>query len=512
MKTRTQKAKLNMFFSLIQQGITLICGLILPRLMISAFGSDANGAVGSIANFLSYITLLEGGIGAVTRSALYKAFAGKSDEQISAVITETKRLYRKIAISFVVYVLVIACFFKEISHNTTFDFWYSFSLVIVIAIATFAEYFIGITYSLLLQADQCNYIISIFAMASTVLNTVCCVFLISLKCDLILVKLLSSAVFVLKPVLLAVYVKRHYRLKKTNCSEKLLKQKGTAIGQHLAWVLHKNTDVTVLTVFRDLKLVSVYTVYNLVIAQLQNLISSFSSGMEAVFGSMYANGEKENLQKTFGYYETLMSLLSVTVFTTAAVLIVPFVRLYTAGITDADYIHPTFGVMLMVASLLYCMRTPYGYMVIAAGHFKQTRMAAYGEAAINIAVSIVLVIHLGLTGVAIGTVAATLFRFVYYVWYLSRNILDRPAVLWGKRILTNAVTCILIFLLGNRVIQFFSMANYLIWAVTGAIVLLIAGVITFCFNWCLYRTDVKEIMYRGFGKLFKKQGGTNVKT
>ena len=110
MKSRTQKAKLNMFFSLQQQVIAIICGLIVPKLMIKTFGSAQNGAITAIATFLSYITLLEGGIGAVTRSALYKAFANKSQYEISAIITESKRLYRKIAMAFIVYVLVLAVF------------------------------------------------------------------------------------------------------------------------------------------------------------------------------------------------------------------------------------------------------------------------------------------------------------------------------------------------------------------------------------------------------------------
>ena len=58
-KTRTQKAKLNMFFSLLQQGIAFVCGLIVPKMMLNAFGSDAYGTTASIATFLAYITLLE---------------------------------------------------------------------------------------------------------------------------------------------------------------------------------------------------------------------------------------------------------------------------------------------------------------------------------------------------------------------------------------------------------------------------------------------------------------------
>lgn len=502
-KTRIQKAKLNMFFSLIQQGIMFICGLIVPKMMLNAFGSEAYGATSSIATFLAYITLLEGGVGAVTRSALYKALAGKSSEQVSIVITETKSFYRKIAVAFTFYVLIIAFFYKQISHNTVFEYWYSFGLVIVIALSTFAEYFIGISYSLLLQADQMNYIVVIFKIITTVLNTICIVVLTSLRSDILTVKFLSGLLFVIRPILLSLYVRKRYQLSETHPTEKLLKNKKTAMGQHIAYTLHNNTDIAVLTVFKDLATVSVYSVYNMVIAQLQSILSSFSTGMEAVFGNMYANEEKENLEKTFGYYETLLSLLSVIIFSVAAVLIVPFVKIYTSGIKDAQYENQLFAIILIIAAMLYVFRSPYHQMIIAAGRFKETRMAAYGEAIINIVSSIILVIWFGIVGVAIGTVLATLFRFVFYAFYLSKHILHRPVSLWLKRFTINGLMFGCIYIIGQVIVSKQSIGNYLEWAIAGIIITALSGALTFLINLAMYKSDVLAIIHKGFGKKTK---------
>lgn len=492
-----------MLFSLIQQGIAFICGLIVPKLMLNAFGSEIYGATSSIATFLAYITLLEGGVGAVTRSSLYKAFAGKSEEQVSAIITETKSFYRKIALAFIVYVLVIACAFKQISHSSLFGYWYSFSLVIVIALSTFAEYFIGISYSLLLQADQMNYIVVIFKIITTVINTILIVILTSLKCDILTVKLVSGAVFVLRPILLSVCVRKRYNLRNIHLPKKMLINKGTAIGQHIAWTLHNNTDVSVLTIFKDFATVSVYSVYNMVIAQVQSILSSFLSGMEAVFGSMYANNEEDNLQKTFGYYETLISLIGVTLFSITAVMIVPFIKIYTSGLTDAQYENPFFAVMLISAAMLYTFRTPYNQMIVAAGRFKETRMAAYGEAFINIVSSIILVIWLGIAGVAIGTVLATLFRSVFYAVYLSKHVLHRKASLWIKRMIFNIVLFTSVYIIGNHFITGRVMDNYLDWAVAALIITFIAGLLSIGMNWLFYKDDVLAIIHKGLGRLSK---------
>lgn len=123
-----------------------------------------------------------------------------------------------------------------------------------------------------------------------------------------------------------------------------MKQKWEGLGQHLAFYLHSHTDIAVLTIFVDLKAVAVYSVYNMVVAQMQNLSASFSTGMEALFGDMLAKEEQEKLHKTFSYYETLISIVTITLFSACAVLIVPFIRIYTADVADTNYIQPVFAI------------------------------------------------------------------------------------------------------------------------------------------------------------------------
>ena len=189
-----------------------------------------------------------------------------------------------------------------------------------------------------------------------------------------------------------------------------------------------------------------------------------------------------------------------TLFSIAAVMIVPFVKIYTSGITDAQYENQLFAIMLIIASLLYIFRMPYGSMIIAAGRFKETRMAAYGEAIINIATSIVLVIFFGIVGVAIGTVLATLFRSVCYMAYLSKHILHRNISLWIKRIALNAFVFACIYIGGSMIISSCPMNGYLEWAIAAVPISVVAGILTFGINYMVYKDDVLAILKRGFRK------------
>ena len=83
---RSKKAIKNIISSLLQQLTVIICGLILPRAIIGTYGSNVNGLISSITQFLSYITLLEAGIGTVIKSVLYKPIANKDKNQIEKIL------------------------------------------------------------------------------------------------------------------------------------------------------------------------------------------------------------------------------------------------------------------------------------------------------------------------------------------------------------------------------------------------------------------------------------------
>lgn len=77
---------LNMISGLILQLFTLVSGFILPKIILIYFGSEVNGLVSSLNQFLSYITLVEGGITGVIVANLYKPIVDQDNQKISSVL------------------------------------------------------------------------------------------------------------------------------------------------------------------------------------------------------------------------------------------------------------------------------------------------------------------------------------------------------------------------------------------------------------------------------------------
>ena len=104
-----------------------------------------------------------------------------------------------------------------------------------------------------------------------------------------IVKLATAFIFVLRPILQMIYVKKKYNIDLKNVKDDYnIKQKWYGLAQHIAYIVYNNTDVVILTVFTNIVEVSVYSIYMLVVSSIKNIVMSFSSGIDAIFGNMIA--------------------------------------------------------------------------------------------------------------------------------------------------------------------------------------------------------------------------------
>ena len=295
--SRKKKLLFSTGAGILKQVITVVCGFILPRYMLLYYGSSVNGAVSSIAHFLGFISLLDMGVGVVVQANLYKPLADQDSDQISRVVVSSEKFFRRLAYIFVGYIAVL-CVVFPVSVNSEFSPWFSISLLIIISISTLAQYLFGMTYQLLLNADQRSYIQLSMQIGTIILNTIFAVTLMKTGASVHAVKLASAAVYVLRPLGQAVYVRRHYTInKKIKVIGEPIKQKWNGFSQHLASVVCTNIDVVALTFFSTLENISIYSVYYNVTNGVEQIILTAAVGLEPLFGNMLASGEKEKLKK-----------------------------------------------------------------------------------------------------------------------------------------------------------------------------------------------------------------------
>lgn len=491
-KNRLSNLKKNTVSSLFYQATAIICGFILPRFILRYYGSNVNGLLSSITQFLAFFSLMEMGVGAVVRSALYKEIATKDNEKISKILVSSKRFFNRIGLILIVYSFILMFYFP-FGVDKSLGVMATMLLVASMALSSIFQYLFGIVYQQLLNADQMGYIQYNISSGCLILNTCLSISLIIMGMPIVVVKIISSVVLILRPIALRWYVDKHYDIDlKIHLTDEPLKNKWSGFSQHMATYITKNTDTIVLTMFSTLTNVSIYYVYNLVINGIHLAFESMSVSFGPLLGDMYARKELVKLNNTFSYFEFIIHALVSFVISCSTVLIIPFVQVYTQGIDDADYTQPFFSLILIIATGFFCVRIPYRSMVYAAGHFKETQLSSIIEAVLNIVLSVLLVLKFGLVGVAIGTLIAMSFQTFYLSYYLKNHILNRPFIVFIKHLIADVIIVCIVIAIG-RMIDLKSL-SYMSWCVMAIKIVFISGTITTITNYFFFKKEFSFVL------------------
>ena len=444
------------------------------------------------------IAFLELGVGAVVQSSLYKPLADKDNITVSKVITSADKFFRRLGYILTIYVVAMILYYPYLVKQN-FSFTFTATLIVAISIRSFAQYFFGIVNRLLLLADQKAYIQYIAQTAAVIANTTGCYILIAFDCSVQFVYGLTSLIFLLQPLAIHLYIKRDYALdRQIHYDVEPIKQKWNGVAQHIAAVILSSSDSIVLTTFSTLVNVSIYTVYYLPMSGARLMIMSMISGINALIGNLWAKQDLAELRKVFAWTEWSIHTGTTLIFTLTAILIVPFVQVYTHGVNDANYMQPLFGVLLVAANSGYCLRLPYNIMILAAGHYKQTQHNYIIAAVMNIVISIIGVKQFGLIGVALGTLAAMVYQTVWMAWYNSKNFIQWPMKNFFKQIGVDAVSAVSIFIVSG----YFTMTgvSYLEWVILAIKVTFSGIVVALLINYVFY----KRFMLKITAKLMKR--------
>lgn len=490
--SRKKKFLLNSLSGLLKQFVVLVCGFVMTKAILNCYGSLVNGLISSITQFLSFITFLEMGIGPVIQSNLYQPLAEEDKESISRIVIFSEKFFRRIAYIFIVYIVVL-CFIYPQIINSRFPSVYTVSLILVISISSFAQYYFGMAYQLLLNADQKGYVQTTLQWVTLLANTILCIILMRFGVSVHIVKLATAIIYVFRPIFLCIYVDRHYKINRlVTYKNDPIKQKWNGFAQHLSAVVVDNTDIAVLSIMSTLQNISIYTVYFNVVYGVTQIVLTTVNGLEAMWGNMLAKGEGVALKESFVFTEWLLHTIVTAIFTACALLIVPFVVVYTKGISDADYNQPLFGILLVLAFAMQCYRIPYFRLIKAAGNYKETQNGALISMILNILISVVLVKKFGLIGVAAGTFAALLFHTFYFVRYLSKRIMNRSIVFFLKHLLVDFLVVVLsVFFIH---LYMGTADGYLAWGIMAVKVMASITVISLFINRIFYHREMSEMI------------------
>ncbi len=506
-QSRLKKAFLSSVTSALYQIATIICGFVTSKLIIQSYGSSWNGVLNAVTKFLALFTILESGINGSTRVALYRAFAKNDMASVSSVIKANDSFYKKISLFLIFYVAVLAILIPNIVISDQAN-WMIALMVIIVGLSNFAENCWGINSKLILISSQNRYILNTVQAISVVINAIMLVVIVNLNGSIFATRIGMGLIHTLVPVVIFIISRRMFKIDKhAKPDNTALKGRWDVIANSVSNIVHENVDVFFLAIFCAATEISVYSLYYVVAGGITRIFYIIMSGMEAGFGDMWAKGEVENIQKSVKKFEYIMYSLSTFLFGCMMVLIVPFMSVYIPNVNDVNYQRPILSIVIAIAQILMCTRTPYVLLVQAAGHYKQVKIGAFIETGINIVLTLILVTRFGIVGAIVGTIVANAFRTIQYGWYVSKHMISRNfrqillRLIWSFGVLFGG------YFVSRLCISVINITGWISWIIAAIIAFVVYAFIILVASLIFYNSDLKQFVDLFFTLFKRKKGG-----
>lgn len=492
---KVRRSIYNLIFGFGRLIITFALGIIIPRLFLINFGSEINGLLSSISQVFVYLVLFEAGVGTASIQALYKPILKQDKYCINSVLSATSIYYKKTGLYYFFAVLTFSIIYPFVI-NSNLNKITVMSIILLSGMSGVINYFFSEKYKLLLTAKGKEYINTSITLVIYILNNIMKIILILKGFNIIVIYISYLIISILQVVAITMYVKKNYKWIDLNVKPNFdsISQKNSVLLHQISGLIFSSTDILILTIFCGLKVVSVYVIYTMVFGIINSISDIVISSVSFVLGQTYHEG-KEKYVKLYDSYELYYTSFVFSLFVVVYILIIPFIKLYTAGVSDINYIDYLLPVFFVSLNLLSCARTPACNPIKVAGHFKKTQMQAILESVINIICSLIFVNLFGIYGVLMGTIAALLYRSIDIVIYANRKILNRNPWITIRRWLID-ITLFLIIIYISNIIKI-NPTSYTGILITGVILTIIITPVYFIIS-SLFERDTFKFTFSFF--------------
>lgn len=433
----SKKIGSNLILGILSQIVTIVLGVLIPRFVLTSYGSEINGLISSITQIYTYIGLLEAGVGTVTVQALYKTIAINDKKATNAVLSATNKYYNRTGVLYLLSIIAFSVIYPFVIRTEI----PKVTIVLIIifnGLGSVISFLFQGKYFLLLQAEGKNYIQTSVMIFTNIFKNIAKILLMHYGFDVVFVQAIATVVSLIQMLYIHIYIKRYYKwinLKEKPDFDAISQSKNVMVHQ-IGGLIFNSTDMIVLSFFCNLKVVSIYSMYTMLFGMISTALSTVSNSIIFSIGQTF-HINKERFNKMFEAFELYYMTLVFALYSIANFFILPFIKLYTNGINDIQYIDKFLPLLFIATYLLSCGRSACNQVINFAGHFKKTQNRAILESVINIVISLIAVNFLGIYGVLLGTIAALLYRSNDIIIYSRKKILNNSVWKTYKKWIVN---------------------------------------------------------------------------
>lgn len=414
--------------------------LVVPRVTIETYGSAANGVVASLTQVVGLFLVVEAGLSNAAMLSLYAPLASGDRSLVLRIVASVERLYRQVGIVFISLVVVLALAYPNLLSVPGMSKVEVAFLAIILGANGATDFLAFAKYRVFLAASQRSYVVSRASALYLALGALIIFGVAECGGSLVQGRALAAIALACKWWLLrrsAVSWLGISRLE-TGAEFSSIPKRGDVVLQQVLGAVQVGAPAILATVFTSLESVSVLYMYSTVALGITSILGIVSSGATAGFGDMIARCLDRSLRRAYSDLEFLYGGLCGVVFGVGLALIVPFMAIFVGGLDHVAYEDPILGMLVCVNGWLYAVKAPQGMMIIAAGHFRETRYRVVAQAIIIVIGGTVLGALFGLVGILLASMISNLYRVFDLLFYISTRITHLPISHGVRRLVRSA--------------------------------------------------------------------------
>ena len=411
---RTKNSFLNFMANTGSHLLNILLSFVCRTVFIYTLSQEYLGVNGLFGNVLTVLSFAELGIGTAMIYKLYDPVAREDRPAITELMNLYRRLYMMVALVIAAAGLLLLPFLPHLiaDYDSYSDLENLTVIYLLFLFDAVSSYFFSYKRSII-YAYQKMYI-------STLVDTICtvCQFLVQIAVLLLFKKfilylLIQVITSISKNVICAVVADRMFPYLKENRSSLPSRETRNDIKKNIsAMAMHKlgdivvnNTDNLLMSAFVGLRSVGIYSNYILIQSTIITALNGFFGAFTASIGNLGATEDEDRMYFVFRTLNFLGFWMYGFCATAFMVLYNPFIRLWAGE----HYLFPMWLVFLIVLVFyLNGVRKVNLTFRDAMGLYWYDRYKPILEIIINLSVSLIAVIRIGISGIFVGTVVSVL--------------------------------------------------------------------------------------------------------
>ena len=427
---RIKNSMVNLIYIWGSALLIAVLSLVTRSLFLDALSVDYLGYDGLFASIFSFLTLSEMGIAGIITYHMYSEIATDNKEQIRKLLYMYKLIY-KIVGAFVLVAGVIASFFLPIILKDNKESWtFIYIIYFLQLLATLCTYFLAYR-RILFITKQKIYFCTMVDTFMTIISTCCKIAVLLIWESYILYLVIGILNNVISNLIIAWRSRVAFpEIVKTKVTKEDFKALNlwhdvkNMMATKIAITVYGSSDSIIITGMLGVGTVGLVSNYQMISAKIQEFILSIFKALQASIGNMvYDKDTKKGVDFFYaldlvGFYMGLVSAVGIVTVGQDFILL---------WLKKAEFqLSFLFLVLLATNVFIAICNNPMNYFRNTLGHFETDRNYMIAAAVVNVVLTLLLVIPMGVAGVMVGTVLGHLLIYlgrivVVYKHYVKKS-------------------------------------------------------------------------------------------